>query len=213
MPDRALAKQRVGQKQGLRDLDGSKITLCGNFSKLSLGGVGIELFFRTIRWFIVIFVLTVPLSLVALDSNVRLMRENDTNILLRTAIGREERSFGDMSTSQALPWFGVTALVLLFLIILRKKQRTVAETHDRSFITAADYAVEVSDIPPGSSEQALLCALRARRALPPLVVIVTRLLQALLQTIRLRQPHRYWLPLWGLCALTQGLGETRPPAP
>lgn len=158
-PSLAAARQRAKEKEGFKDEAGQPLPLHGPLKQLGRGGVGVELFFRTIRLSIGVFTLLFLIAIPALAQNMRTPKEESDSLILATTIGWRTNLCGGARQcprmwTQVVPWFLITLIIILFMYHIRYLQRTVAKEVDRRYITAGDYAVEVRDLPEHASSEA-----------------------------------------------------------
>lgn len=157
-PSLKVAQDHARMQTGIKDEHGQELPLRGPLSALGRGGIGLELFFRTIRWSIGVFILFSAAGLVSLVDNVTLNRDIYPSLsIVATTIGPCCRRDALMITEMhAIPFGCMFLLMLLWGYFIRYKQRTVAEANDKRHITPSDYAVQVTRIPKRQSSAAEL---------------------------------------------------------
>eukprot|EP00307_Rebecca_sp_RCC1486_P004574 CAMPEP_0119405646 /NCGR_PEP_ID=MMETSP1335-20130426/249_1 /TAXON_ID=259385 /ORGANISM="Chrysoculter rhomboideus, Strain RCC1486" /LENGTH=879 /DNA_ID=CAMNT_0007429669 /DNA_START=92 /DNA_END=2733 /DNA_ORIENTATION=- len=160
-PNLERARENARKKEGFKDENGQPLPLHGPLKQLGRGGVGIELFFRTIRLSIGVFFLLFLISVPSLVQNVRTPKAESEGLILATTLGLPSNLCGDAERCptlwmQVIPWFIITVIIILFMYHIRYLQRTVAKEVDRRFITAGDYSVEVRGLPLNASSEPFL---------------------------------------------------------
>jgi hypothetical protein len=157
LPDKQRAQARARRMRGFKDMRGKSLYLHGPLKDLGRGGVGVELYFRTLRWSGIVFLLVLVTGIFSLADNVGAdSRLQDGSPLVRSTIGPTGRTVERLRRWQALPWFCMFLLVTSYMFWLRYKQRSIARSVDFRFITSGDFAVEVRAIPLHESKEAQL---------------------------------------------------------
>jgi len=148
------AQGRAKSMRGFKNEHGKSLLIHAPLKDLGRAGTGIELFFRTLRWLFIVLVIATCLGCVSLAANLEYNKHVNTPIVV-TTIGPCCKTSPSELRAQSIPWFITFLLFLLFLYWLRYKQRQVAHSVDRRYITTGDYSVEVRNIPLLANESAL----------------------------------------------------------
>lgn len=157
--DLKLAQRLARAKQGIKDEHGARIPLCGQLKALGRAGVGVELYFRTLRMSAVAFAAAGALGCISLANNLQHNEKANGALepLMRSTIGpccrADERELTDL---QGLPWFGTFFIFVVLIYLLRYKQRSVAKEVDERFITTDDYSVELRELPLDGREEEIV---------------------------------------------------------
>lgn len=85
-PDVRLAAKRARSMRGFRDERGKSFKVHGSLKHVGRAGVGVELFFRTLRWAGYVFMCSSLLGCISLANNLR-SNENEANTVIKTTIG------------------------------------------------------------------------------------------------------------------------------
>lgn len=152
-------RERCVQSQGVKDGNLEPLPIFRSTLKdLEHGGVAVDLFFITVFNLILVFSVVSLVSVVNLIDNIlsHANRPDEAiSLPLRTALGNTPRTRAQALTFQALPWAIVVVILVLFLIYLRRSAALVAKSVDERLITAADFSLEVRDIPDDATEAEL----------------------------------------------------------
>ncbi|KAG8466583.1 hypothetical protein KFE25_007962 [Diacronema lutheri] len=154
-PDVLRAQRRARSMRGFKDEKSKTLDLRGPLKELGRAGVGVELYFRTLRWLMIAFVLAAALGSISLADNTR--SNADLNLpIVETTIGPCCKDVDRLVDWQAIPWF-ITFLVFVGLMyFVRYKQRSIARLVDKRFTTTGDYAVEIRGVPAATREAELI---------------------------------------------------------
>lgn len=148
-PSAALARARAAAITGMKTAAGAPLPLCGSLSDLGAGGLGLELFFRNIRWSGALAAVCALIILLPLMDNLA-YNEGASSALLAFAIGPCcRREFDALMLMHVLPFFASSLVALLLVFFIRYKQRTVAAANDVGNVTASDFAVQLGGLPAG----------------------------------------------------------------
>jgi hypothetical protein len=156
--DLGKARERARRVRGFKDSHGRPLPLHDELKALGRGGVGVELFFRTLRWCGIVLLVSTALGIASLVDNARSNRGVVEAGIVSTTVGPSgAKDPSQLRNWHVIPWFVMFLTWICFLYLLRVKQRLIAKLVDRRYVTSGDYAVEVRNIPPGeSSEHQLL---------------------------------------------------------
>jgi hypothetical protein len=149
-PSFALARRRAKAMTGFKDEEGKDIPLLAPISDLGRGGLGVELFFRTIVWTTGVFALLSAVGSISLADNVAANAGlYGPRSIAATAIGPCcRRTAGALYGVHAVPWVVIFLIMLAYLYFIRWQQRAVARSLDAKMVTASDYAIKVKGLPP-----------------------------------------------------------------
>lgn len=158
MPDHRLARRRAGEQQGIRGDRGEPLPLFSALRELGRAGVGVELYFKSIRWIVLAFlVLTgfgVPAAIANLSANhasfwrVGIASFDDFIKFIRdTMFATAPLASQGVAAPQAGPWLASTIVWLLLLLLLRVVQSSTVRKSGLRYLTSAHFAVEVTGLP------------------------------------------------------------------
>ncbi|KAJ1627726.1 hypothetical protein T492DRAFT_876336 [Pavlovales sp. CCMP2436] len=140
------ARDKALSVQGLRDREGQLLPLGCPIDALGSAGVAGVLFFRTSWTLIWMFLLAFIASIPALAENWR--SQPGKSIAMRLALGTyAQQTERNMLHYHAEPSLCIALLFIVYLWYIARIERTTAIQVDRNYITPADFAVEVRDIP------------------------------------------------------------------
>jgi hypothetical protein len=117
-PNLKLVRMRARRLAGIKDEQGNNIPLHSRITTVGRGGVGVELFFRTHRYLIIIFFVLAAIGSISLADNVRVARANGlygADSLLLGSIGPGGlRTVNSLIRNQGIPWIFIYSILIAF---------------------------------------------------------------------------------------------------
>ena len=113
-------------------------------------GVGVSLYFKTLKVFVVTFLVCALVSLIAIQANLSNNPDNTETRLQGSAYGttRADLKMGTQGISDVV----VTLILMLICIAAGYAQQYGVEKIDKDHLTPSDYSVMVSNPPPTISD-------------------------------------------------------------